>query len=276
MGPKPIHRLGPDELQHTDKFPDFAGMVATLSEFPLETAAAFSGAKQEQIISMSGIMPYFSLFSSMYFRALTQGDDAVRIYSRSPGQKNTMEQDFEHVESIHPPDSWYKPERGNVRSGSIPKIGGWLGRRRWFVERTRFMEEYKKFRMSLVTKFQESEKDNRQDWNISGVREWMAENYLGEETADRFWKYFSGVPTGQIRRKAIHDGCAWPLGCVQNLPVDEAPFAGALCQEKEHSRPKIYDPTVEGDQFMCRIHNQWKTSNPLMDLGGILWCIFGE
>ena len=187
-----------------------------------------------------------------------------------------MEQTFEYVESIQKQNTGLTPERGNVRSGCIPKIGGWNGRRRWFVEEERFMKQYNAFRRQLKEEFTDTNKDDRQDWNIPAVEEWMKEKYLGRDTANRFWRYLSGAPTGQIRRRAIHDGCAWPLGCVQNLPVEEAPFAGALCQESEHSRPKIYDSTADGDQVMCRIHNQWKTSNPLMDLGGILWCIFGE
>ena len=118
------------------------------------------------------------------------------------------------------------------------------------------------FRSELVVNFRETGKDDRNDWNKTSVIEWMNAHHLGEETAKRFYRYFSGVSktSGKVKTRPIKDSCAWPLGCVQNLPHEESPYASSLCQEVEHSRPKIYDPTVAGDQYMCRIRNQWKTS----------------
>jgi len=276
MPTKPIHHLSPTTLIHAEKFGTLQDLHDVLSDFPIDIVAEFAGGKPEQILAFAGILPYFSLFNSIYFRSLTQGDGAIRVYPRQSGSKGTLEQDFAHVEDPKKYRDWYPPEQGNVRQGSIPKIGGWGSRRRWYVEQDWYMNEYHKFRRRLKENFQESQKDGRDDWNIPNTQEWMEENNLGVETALRFYMYFSGAPTGQIRRRAIQDGCAWVLGCVQNLPMQDAPFAAGLCQESEHSRPKIYDSQVAGDQVMCRIHNQWKTSNPLMDLGGILWCVFGD
>ena len=274
--PYPLHRLDNGTLNHADQFASLEALAQVLEEFPVDLAARFAGGKPEQILALAGILPFFSLFSSIYFRSVTQGKKSIRVYKRRGKSKETDEEYLQN--KVKSDDEGLDVEPNKINSGGIPKIGGWEGRDRWYVEWEKYNTQYQAFRSELVVNFRETGKDDRNDWNKTSVIEWMNAHHLGEETAKRFYRYFSGVSktSGKVKTRPIKDSCAWPLGCVQNLPHEESPYASSLCQEVEHSRPKIYDPTVAGDQYMCRIHNQWKTSNPMLDLGGILWCIYGD
>ena len=95
---------------------------------------------------------------------------------------------------------------------------------------------------------------------------------LGEDTSERFYEYFTGRETPLI---SIGGSCSWPLGCVQNLDPAEFKFSDRLLSENEHSKPKsLFE--YSANQKMCCTHNRWKAANPLFDVGGMLWCIFGE
>lgn len=270
----PIHRLSANSPFHVDRFENPQDLSNLFHDFPFETVAGFSGGKSQQIIAFAGIIPYFSLFSSMYFRATTQGSSTIKIYERS-GKKDPSEIIEGNItDAIGRKEGTVIP--GIVQPDHLPSIGGFSDRRKWYVEEAKFLDELNKFTVLLKEDFNQSNKDDRNDWNNYQVKQWMEEHHMGTPTAKRFWKYFSGAPTQQIRRNPTKDGCGWPLGCVQNLPQEDAQYASSLSQEVEHSRPKTYDNRSKGDQYMCSIHNRWKTSNPLMDLGGMLWCIFGD
>ena len=207
-------------VQHLDKldegtFPVGSEMLASISDFV--------GGDPGLIQQFMSIIPHFTLFHSMYLRAVTQTLDSIR---RSP----------------------LCEENGNDGT--------------WQIQQESFNGQYANFLKSYC-----QEHDLRTpDAMIS-----LDEMHMGMETRDRFYRYFSGFESQSL---STPGSCAWPLGCVQNLPEGDSPLSSELGSQDEHSRPQSLWNTVP-NQKMCTLHNRWKGDNLLFDIQGVLYCVFG-
>ena len=207
-------------VQHLDKLD--GGTFPVDSEM-LESISDFVGGDPGLIQQFMSIIPHFTLFHSMYLRAVTQTLDSIR---RSP----------------------LCEENENDAT--------------WLIQEESFNQEYGKFLQSFC---QERELITAEGLTL------LDEMHMGLETRDRFYRYFSGLESQSL---STPGSCAWPLGCVQNLPEDASPFSSELGSQDEHSRPQSLWNTVP-NQKMCTLHNRWKGDNLLFDIQGVLYCVFG-
>jgi len=233
--------IRPGEFAQFDKLKPF-GEGYPIDDPLIELISSFTGTNSGILNSVIAIMPYHSLFNSIYMRAVVANS-----------QKYIKQQ---------------TTEEGGIKSTSV-WIGDMLTGKQWAISPEDFKKEYQKFREEYK-KFR-FEKDGVKLTTLERKRA-LEEIHLGHETAERFRRYFSGEETP---RRPISGSCAWPLGCVQNLPTEEFPKSSDLLIHAEHSKPKILFQ-ADADQTMCASHNMLKTNNTLFDVGGILWCILGE
>lgn len=233
-----------DPVSNSDRLDLFGDYL--LTEEDVDLISSFSGGNKQNIVSLMGILPYFSLFHSIYMRSIT------RLKDRYIRNQHRIEHDFK----------WSERESSTISSVRIGRHG-----RKWFVEREDWDKEYLEFEEKFILAEIE---DGR---TAHEAREKLQQKFISSETSSRFYNYFSGQYTTCV---PITGSCSWPLGCVQNIPEHEDyPMIESLLSEREHSKPStLY--SREPDQSMCYIHNRWKTWNPVFDLGGILWCIFGD
>ena len=233
-----------DPVSNSDRLDLFGDYL--LTEEDVDLISSFSGGNKQNIVSLMGILPYFSLFHSIYMRSVT------RLKDRYIRNQHRIEHDFK----------WGERESSTISSVRIGRHG-----RKWFVEREDWDKEYLEFEEKFILAEIE---DGR---TALEAREKLQQKFISSETSSRFYNYFSGQYTTCV---PITGSCSWPLGCVQNIPEHEDyPMIESLFSEREHSKPStLY--SREPDQSMCYIHNRWKTWNPVFDLGGILWCIFGD
>jgi hypothetical protein len=232
--------IHPEELARSNKLKPF-GEGYPIDDPLIELISSFTGTNSGILNSVIAIMPYYSLFNSIYMRAV--------------------------VANSHKYIKQQTTEEGGIISTSV-WIGDKLTGKQWAISDEDFNKEYQKFRKEY-RKFR-FEKDGV-ELSTPELHRALKEIHLGYDTAERFRRYFSGEETP---RRPISGSCAWPLGCVQNLPTEEFPKSSNLLTHAEHSKPKILFQ-ADADQTMCASHNMLKTNNTLFDVGGILWCILG-
>ena len=216
-------------VHNSEQFQYIADDSVPIDGETLLAISNFAGGNPLLIQTFMGIVPYFTLFHSMYLRAI----------SRTNGY--TMEED-----------------KGGLSIGTHGE--------KWKISRESYDAEYGTF----LSDYQ-SLLGGQAEISIPQVLEKLDTLFLGKAQRDRFFKYFTG---GESPSTGTAGSCAWPLGCVQNLPAEDFKFSYILGNEQEHSRPESLwfgAPTQE----MCTLHNSWKTDNLLFDLTGILYCIFG-
>jgi hypothetical protein len=201
----------------------------------LEMISTFCGAESSGISLFQRVIPYFSLFSSIYFRVVSGKANLI-----SSARSN----DGEQIQS-------------SIRFGELDGP-------EWKISRDDWDAEYEKFVNAYIA--------SKDDISVEIALAEIDDQSLGAGTSGRFYEYFTGIETPLI---SIGGSCSWPLGCVQNLDPDEFRYSKHLLSENEHSKPKsLFD--YKANQKMCCTHNRWKAANPLFDIGGILWCIFGQ
>ena len=93
-----------------------------------------------------------------------------------------------------------------------------------------------------------------------------------EDYGVRVWEHCGGIYDARIEQINLSTPekglpCAFPLGCVQNLGHDNAPFSNRLSWEHEHSRPRRWGGTDNSDtQVMCTHHNRLKGDGFIFDV----------
>lgn len=201
----------------------------------LKIISEFAGGEVSLIQSFMGILPYFSLFHTMYLSAISKHEKYIL---------NEEKNSEKGVNSL------------------------WIGsnEEKWRIEKAHYDTEYSFFMAQI-----QSHLGGADTIKTPEVQEYLRERHMGPETRDRFFTYFTG---GESQSLGTPGSCAWPLGCVQNLNSEEFPYSDLLGNQEEHGRPKSLREATYS-QHMCQLHNNWKSDNPLFDLRGILYCIYG-
>jgi hypothetical protein len=91
------------------------------------------------------------------------------------------------------------------------------------------------------------------------------------EWGERVWGDLGGTYTSLLEGRNLSAPnrtvpCAYPLGCVQNIQRELAPFANQLSWELEHSRPGAWGGGDVDTQVMCTHHNRLKSDNFIFDV----------
>ena len=209
-----------------------------IGDIEIQAISDFSGSNPSILKSFISIIPYFTLFHSIWMRAAArQPNKHLKTTQTKSGQKILWIGDVETDE-------------------------------RWAISAEDYNKEYQKFK-NLFRERMEAVSSRK----ISTIelQEELDRLHLGKETAERFRRYFSGEETPS---QSISGSCANPQGCVQNLQ-EFAEVGHKFVTEKEHSKPDVLW-FGNADQKMCLTHNRWKSSNPMFDVGGMLWCILGN
>jgi hypothetical protein len=262
---KAIERDFPDEIYHN--------------------IARFVGANELDLILHTKLIPMVSLFQGIYLRCVTQRHDSVLcfkdeensavpetppkfrdVYGRKTriGKFDEVDKRCNHEEfgidqendvSLHEMYEVYNKfaktsNRKTLREIGLGEIQLWL-MWRYLTRRSIDINCWKRdfYSMTKTNDVRQRKDEDEEQWGV------------------RVWKIFGGdyIKTSPIRAMGKLSfasrvkACSFTLGCPQNLPAEEAPYANRLSWEREHSRPQSWGGTDEVDlRAMCTFHNGQK------------------
>jgi hypothetical protein len=142
------------------------------------------------------------------------------------------------------------------------------------------MEEY----LTEFYNFYSSVKQNHRDKPKKELDEQLKARGISDSIAKNYWRYITGEDIsknyGDFLSPRRDMACAWPLGCTQNIELENVKykedhfpwFAGRLSRERDHCRPQQITrdtdlhPAKNALQPMCKYHNRMKRDMPLWDV----------
>ena len=282
-----------DENAHSDFLEPL-----NLDDTRVSQIGRFTGTLVNDIEAFRILVPYYSFFEGLYFRAMTSmksGDKkGIKLFRRNARTENGAEGELGR-------------EMTNVQDGSDSNTRGKLP----FLGKPSLSEMIYQWR--IFAKLIEED----EDLDVQEAQFSLKNSNMGLFQVWGFWRYFSGkeldvrellsdfkeafpmelsddeiyqtilsLSEGEREHLATFQGtisregflnhprrslcCNYPLGCTQNIPFDSARKANLLSWEIEHSRPQSKGGGERDLVSMCVHHNNMKSDNAIWDVDTLL------